>query len=157
MQMSHSKAVLNGVEVLPPLGMANESPAGAARTTKRRTAGDRFVVINTFADFTLRELSRAEISVWLLLWRDTKPNGLARTSQANLAARAGVTVRTIERTIRTLQDRGLLVVVRRGQLQAGPSTYRVLPLSRTGLSDNQVGKKPDILRRIYPTPVSDIP
>jgi hypothetical protein len=40
------------------------------------------------ADFTLSALTRAEIAVCLLLWRDTKSDGTAQTSQADLARRA---------------------------------------------------------------------
>lgn len=91
---------------------------------KAETKG-RFVVINRFADFALAGLSRAEICVWLLLWRDTKPDGLARTSQGDLARRAGKNVRTVKRAVRRLVDAGLIVIVRQGGLRKGPSTYRV--------------------------------
>ena len=101
----------------------------AKGNTARRKTGDRFAVLNAFVDFTMQELSRAESLVWLALFRDTKPDGLARTGQADLARRAGVNVRTVKRTVASLHRRGLLVLVHRGSLRHGPSTYRVRPLT----------------------------
>lgn len=89
----------------------------------------RFGVLNAFLDVTLRSLKPAAAAVWLLLFRDTKPEGLARTSQADLARRAGVNVRTVRRAISDLGRRGLLTVVRRGSLKSGLSIYRVQPLA----------------------------
>jgi DNA-binding IclR family transcriptional regulator len=76
----------------------------------------------------LAGLDRAEMAVWLLLWRDTKPEGLARTSQADLARRAGCNPRTVRRALAALQSAGLVAVVRRGGLNRGLSVYRVDPL-----------------------------
>lgn len=91
---------------------------------------NRFAVLNAFADFTLRTLDRTSIAVWLLLWRDTKADGLAKTSQADLARRAGISDRTARRAIDRLQRTGLLSVVHRGGLRRGVSTYRIHPLTR---------------------------
>jgi Mn-dependent DtxR family transcriptional regulator len=66
----------------------------------------------------------------MLLYRDTKRNGLARTSQVDLARRAGTTPRTVERAVRSLACRGLLAVVNRGGLRKGPSIYRVHALAK---------------------------
>ncbi len=126
----------------PPLRLA-PSPNGANGRPARhqghrgkakgkaagRKAGDRFAVLNAFVDFTMQELSRAEALVWLALFRDTKPDGLARTGQADLARRAGVNIRTVKRTVASLRRLGVLVVVYRGSLRRGPSTYRVRPLT----------------------------
>jgi len=105
--------------------------AGVRRTAKGKSAAaGRFGVLNAFADTTLATLDRASIAVWLLLWRDTKPNGLARTSQADLARRGGISERSVRRALDTLYRAGLLDVVRRGRLGCGPSTYRVHPLRK---------------------------
>jgi Helix-turn-helix domain len=115
----------------PPL---RAEPATAARPAKRRKGkgtGDRFQVINAFADFTLASLDRAAMAVWLLLWRDTKKDGTARTSQADLGRRAGVSERTVRRAVRRLADQGLLTVVYRGSLRRGASAYRVHALARS--------------------------
>lgn len=127
---------LDGCAVLPPmeprprpLDTAQGNPA--KRPAGRKATGNRFGVLNAFADYSMANLDRAEVVVWLLLYRDTKPNGLARTSQADLARRAGTAERTIGRAIGKLRKAGLLTVVRRGALSRGPSTYRVYPLANT--------------------------
>jgi len=97
-------------------------------------AKGRFAVINTFADFTMAKLDRAEITAWLLLWRDTRPDGLARTSQADLASRAGCSVRQVNRAVQSLRRKGLLAVVHQGGLNRNVSVYRVSPLAKPGLT-----------------------
>jgi len=130
---------LPGCSVLPPMdlpddssrrqaGRAEQRNAKQTRSPNCRKTADRFRVLNMFGDFTLRDLSRAEIAVWLLLWRDTKPDGLACTSQADLARRAGIAPKTTGRAVASLRRRGLLTVVFRGSLRRGPSKYRVHPL-----------------------------
>jgi CRP-like cAMP-binding protein len=94
----------------------------------RRKTGDRFAVVNAFVDFTLAELTRNEIAAWLVLYRDTKPDGTARTSQADLARRAGTSDRTVRRALDGLKRRGLLKVAYRGGIGRGASVYRVHPL-----------------------------
>lgn len=85
-------------------------------------------MLNAFADVALADLTGAEVKVWLILFRDTKAaTGTARTGQADLARRAGIDVRTVRRAQDTLEAKGLLTVVRRGKLNAGPSVYRVHP------------------------------
>lgn len=89
--------------------------------------GERFAVLNTFADFTLAGLTGAEVKLWLLLFRDTKRTGTARTGQADLARRGGLTVRGVQKVLDKLTAKGLVKVVRRGRLNCGPSVYRVHP------------------------------
>ncbi len=124
---------------LPPLHRDQDQlPARhqEADRPKGKTAGgrigNRFAVLNAFIDFTMQSLTRAESLVWFALFRDTKADGLARTSQADLARRAGVNVGTVKRAVKGLRRRGLLAVVFRGSLRLGPSTYRVRPLARDG-------------------------
>jgi len=88
-------------------------------------------VLNTFIDVSLRTLRRNEIAVWLVLYRDTK-DGTARTSQTDIARRAGITKRTVIRIIGRLERQGLLRIIRRGGINSGPSTYRVQPLEPGG-------------------------
>ena len=137
MSTSTQPPILEACDVLPLMhqgdtnGTSHQPKPDAAKAkgkTAHRRTGDRFAVVNTFADFTMAGLTRAEIAVWLLLWRDTKPDGLARTSQVDLARRAGVNVRTVKRATVGLHRRGLLVLVHRGSLRQGPSTYRLRPL-----------------------------
>jgi hypothetical protein len=111
--------------MLPPVG-----PNQAARKRTR----DRFAEINGFIDFTLADLTRAAVAVWLILWRDTKPDGLARTGQADLGRRAGMSERSVRAAIDELIGAKVLKVVRRGGVRVGASTYRVRGVNpdRTG-------------------------
>jgi hypothetical protein len=121
---------------------STEPPATKGKPAKVASAS-RFTTINSFADFALSDLSRAEIAVWLLLWRDTKPDGLARTSQASLAGRAGIDARTVRRALAALQNRELVTVVRKGSIARGPSTYRVRGASPP-IEDTDARLKADI-------------
>ena len=122
---------LPGCSVLPPMNprpaTANNSKAEKPKRTK--ATAERFAVINAFVDFTFRSLTRNETAVWLVLWRDTK-GGTARTSQTDLARRAGIGRRTAVRIINKLESKGLLRIVHRGGLNRGMNVYRVLPLER---------------------------
>lgn len=96
------------------------------RTTKRRSSL-RFELFNAFVDGGMAGLSRSELVVWIILYRDTKPDGTARTSLADLARRGGMDRQTASRAIGRLEKRKMLQVLRRGGLNRGPSSYRVFP------------------------------
>ena len=91
---------------------------------RRRATADRFATLNAFVDLSLRDLRRPDIAVWLILYRDTR-NGTARTGQSDIARRAGISERTVRRSIGRLRAAGLLRVIRRGGPTAGPSIYAV--------------------------------
>lgn len=105
---------------------------GKAKGSARNATAGRFAVVNAFVDATMADLTPAERSCWLVLWRDTKPGGLARTSQASIAKRAGISERAVRAALRGLERRGLLRVVRRGRLGQGASAYRVYATPRGG-------------------------
>ena len=113
----------------PPMdaAAAGEPLAGQARRgsrpARRAKAGERFAVLNAFVDFALADLSRAEIAVWLVLFRDTR-DGTARTSYDDLARRAGCNRRSRPGAARA-GAAGLFKIVHRGGLGRGPSRYRV--------------------------------
>jgi hypothetical protein len=94
------------------------------RDEPKGKTGERFAVFNAFVDFALAELSRREIAVWLVLYRDTR-DGTARTSYDDLARRAGLNRRNVGRAVKRLEQLGLLKVVHRGGLRRGASRYRV--------------------------------
>jgi len=100
-----------------------------AAKPKRRARSERFAVLNSFVDFGLAaaDLTPAEALVWLVLFRDTKAEGTARTAQADVGRRAGLDVRTVRRAVASLEAKGMLQTVRRGRLNVGPSVYRVHP------------------------------
>jgi hypothetical protein len=132
---SPTSRVLPPGAVLPPLVTADAAkgaptrPAGRkpGRTHARRRQRHygRFGVLNGFVDGVMGSLPRAALATWVCLWRDTKPDGLARTAVADLARRVGGDRRTVLRALRLLTDRGLLEIVRRGGLGRGVSAYRV--------------------------------
>lgn len=115
----------------PPLEPApTPSRANAGRKPKRQAAtdGGRFGVLNRFVDLTLRRIDPTAAAVWLVLYRDTKRDGLARTAQADIGRRIGRCVRTVYAALRRLEGLGLLIVVRRGRLNTGATVYRARPL-----------------------------
>jgi DNA-binding MarR family transcriptional regulator len=99
----------------------------ARRKTNQRQSRLRFEILNAFVDNGMVGLSRAELAVWLILYRDTKPDGTARASLADLARRGGMDRRTASRAVGRLVRRKMLQVIRRGGLNRGPSVYRVFP------------------------------
>ena len=142
---------LTGCEVLPPLirddlesthrtdrrnghasGERRDKAKGA--TKNRKASADRFAVLNNFIDFTLAGLTRNELAVWLVLYRDSR-DGIARTSQADIARRAGMSDRTVRRSLTKLEAAGLLKAVHRGGLNRGSSSYRVSALMNGSTAD----------------------
>jgi hypothetical protein len=95
--------------------------------TRRRRRGYFFETFNPFVDLGIRTLSRAEVVSYLILLRDTKPDGTARTSFGDIATRGGISRRQAIRAVRALVGRGAVQVVRRGGRGIGPSTYCVVP------------------------------
>lgn len=122
-------------EELPPMEPRSErtrkatpdKPSEPKEKPGKRQAGERFRVLNSFVDFTMAELSRAEIALWLILYRDTR-DGTARTGMEDLARRAGCAKRNAVRAVQRLEKLGLLKVVHRGGFRRGVSRYRVKPL-----------------------------
>lgn len=100
---------------------APAKPKPGAATVETRS---RFRMLNDFVDGRLDGLTRAEVKVWLVLYRDTR-NGSARTAQEDIARRSGLTVRSVRTAIRKLEKGGLLVVKYRGGLNTGVSIYQV--------------------------------
>jgi DNA-binding transcriptional ArsR family regulator len=127
--------VLPAGTTLPPLVRPAAAKGAQTRPARRkggrrharRSSGQpgRFAVLNGFVDAHMRALPRAAALAWLALYRDTKPDGLARTAVTDLARRVGGDRSTVIRALRLLVDRGRLEVVRRGGLGRGVSVYRV--------------------------------
>jgi DNA-binding MarR family transcriptional regulator len=101
----------------------------AKRKTTKRTSRLRFELLNAFVDSGMANLSRAELAVWLILYRDTKRDGTVRTSLDDLARRGGMNRQTASRAVGRLVRRKMLRVLRRGGLNCGPSTYRIFPFA----------------------------
>ena len=99
--------------------------AGRTQARRRQRHYGRFAVLNGFVDGVMGTLPRAAALVWVTLYRDTKPDGLARTAVSDLARRVGVDRCTVIRATRLLADRGLLEVVWRGGLGRGGAASAV--------------------------------
>ncbi len=107
--------------------MSATAAATARRTTSKRQSRLRFEMLNAFVDTGMADLSRAELAVWIILYRDTRRNGIARASLDDLAKRGGINRQTASRAVGRLARRKMLQVIRRGGLNRGPSAYRVYP------------------------------
>jgi hypothetical protein len=117
----------------PPMFSTDEVASKSRKPSKAKEPGKaRFAVLNAFVDFTLQTLDHASRSVWLVLYRDTRPDGLARTAQADIARRIGMSVSTVKRAIHMLESRGLVTVKYRGGLGGRLSVYRVHALPMQG-------------------------
>ena len=101
-----------------------------SKAPSKANAG-RFEMLNSFVDCELAECTRAELAVWLVLFRDSR-KGMACTAQSWIAKRANVDVRTVRNAIGTLKRRGLVDVVKKGGPSAGLSVYRVHGNPRKG-------------------------
>ena len=127
--MANEPPILPGASVLPPID------ADRARSAPRPTEGtdgkskrrhrDRFGVLNAFADYGARLVNPTAQACWWIVFREIKPNGLARVAHSRIAECVGVSRVTVTRALRRLERAGLVTVVRRGGWRIGPSTYRV--------------------------------
>lgn len=113
----------------PSLHVARPSTANNPKGSAKRAATARFRTLNAFVDSTMSDLSRAEMAVWLTLFRDTR-DGSARTSMSDLARRAGCSRRAVVTAVAALKKRGLLKTLRKGGLNRGSSCYAVRPLAK---------------------------
>ncbi len=67
--------VLPGASMLPPMVTALAANGSSIPKQKRNGKphqGDRFGVLNAFVDCTMADLTRAEIAVWMVLYRDMR-------------------------------------------------------------------------------------
>jgi hypothetical protein len=109
--------------------MSDNGKPTARRTTKRRSRL-RFEILNAFIDqgIVTAGLTAHEALVWMVLYRDTRPNGFARTSVDEIARRAGIGRRTVLRAVARLKQLKMLRVVKQGGLNRGASSYAVFPV-----------------------------
>lgn len=117
------------VDLPPPDARRPTADRNGRGGTKAKGSTDRFAVLNAFVDFTAGTLSRADLLVWLTLYRDTR-DGIAATSQADIARRTGLARRTVQLATNRLAAAGLLQRVHRGGLRRGTSRYRVCGLRK---------------------------
>jgi hypothetical protein len=115
---------------LPPMYSTDEIESKPSKA-KGKSKG-RFAALNAFVDYSLAGLDHPSRSVWLVLFRDTRPDGLARTAQGDIARRIGMSARTVKRAVSKLETVGLLTVKYRGGLGGRLSVCRVHPIPHKG-------------------------
>src|SRR4051812_12130222 len=98
-----------------------------ARQRQRSRTTYFFEVFNGFADWGVQQLSRSEMAAYIILLRDTKPDGTARTGFTDLARRGGMSRASAIRAVKSLINRGVVEVVKRGGRGIGASTYCCIP------------------------------
>jgi DNA-binding MarR family transcriptional regulator len=79
-----------------------------------------------FVDKGVRTLSRSELATYLILLRDTQPDGTARASLNDLAERGGMSRKSASRAIGSLVAKGVLRIVRRG-VPGKATVYSIFP------------------------------
>lgn len=86
--------------------MSGMSGMTARRKTSKRESRLRFEWLNAFVDSGMTDLSRGELAVWLILYRDTNRDGVARASLDDLARRGGMNRQTASRSVGRLRAGG---------------------------------------------------
>ena len=124
--MSPSGRPIAGCEVLSPMEPSGPTARNGKPKNKKLSA-QRFETLNNFVDFTAAALSRSEVLVWLILYRDTR-NGIAKVSQADIARRGGMNARSVRRALEKLESSALVTVAKRGGFRQGATAYQVHPL-----------------------------
>lgn len=106
------------------------SDAPRGRKTTKRQSRLRFETLNLFIDEGIGKagLTAHEALTWMVLYRDTRPNGFATTSVDEIARRTGIGRRTAVRALARLRRLKMLRVARRGGLNRGASSYAVFPI-----------------------------
>ena len=117
------------VAAKPDLPRHRQAPSTrSGKASHGRAAGQpgRFQVLNEFADVSMRGVSDRAVRAWLVLYRDTKPNGTAATGLTDIARRAGYSHKTAQRAVNELIERGLARRIGCGGKGKGPNVYRVV-------------------------------
>lgn len=121
--------------ILPPDAVirteAQQQPAPppSMKPGRGRSRSGRFPDLNAFVDVSMSGLTGSELKVWLVLFRDTKADGTARTGQADIARRSGLSTRSVKSAIAELKQKGFIDIRRLGRLNSGPSVYVVRPVA----------------------------
>jgi hypothetical protein len=96
-----------------------------AKPRRNARASGRFRTLNDFCDHSARCVDTTAQAAWLMLYRETKSNGVACMSHGQIAQMIGTSRRTVIRAVQHLEDAKLITVIRRGGLAGGSSSYRV--------------------------------
>jgi hypothetical protein len=94
--------------------------------TKQRYYRLWFQNLAGFVDQAVRKLPRSELAVYLILLRDTRPDGTARAGLSDLAQRGGMSQKSASRAVQSLVRKNALTIVRRG-VPGKATLYTVFP------------------------------
>ncbi len=84
----------------------------------------RFHDLNNFVDVSMRDLTRAEIAVWLVLFRNARDR-IVRISHSQIAAASGCSVKAVSVAMKLLIQKTIVKQLIQGTVNRGPSTYKV--------------------------------
>jgi len=101
------------------------APKPSRQGTTRRDDGQRWAILNAFVDGALAELTEAEVRVWLVVYREVKPGGIARIGMGQIARLTGIKRRSVARAMDRLKHRGMVEIVSRGCINGTPNAYRL--------------------------------
>ncbi len=111
--------------VVTPEADGAEAGGAKGRAAAPKKSAGRWAMLNTFADVTARTLPLLAGAVWYQLFRMANSDGRVQLSQAELARRIGKSERATFTALRKLEEAGVLTVVHRGSMNAGPTIYRI--------------------------------
>lgn len=119
-------ALLKSGGTIPSEKVSQSVGEGSAKPRNKhpKTAG-RWQTLNDFWDYSARHVDTTAQAVWMILFRETKPNGIACVSHSQIATMIGSSRRTVVRATQHLEKAKLVTVVHRGGLIGGTSSYRV--------------------------------
>lgn len=115
--------------ILEPMNNRRPKATTPKATEPKANQKDRFLVLNTWIDVSIRDLSRAEIVTWLVLYRDER-EGISKTSYTDIARRGGLSSRSVATAVSSLRKKRLIKLIRKGGLRQGPSVYKVKSLMK---------------------------
>jgi len=121
---SEGALIIPDGHILEPMHSSKPKATTAKASKKATKQRTRFIVLNAFVDFTMRDLTPSEKLVWFVLYRDVR-NGVATVAQSDIATRSGLTQSTVSHALNRLVKRELVQIVRQGGFRKGVSTYRI--------------------------------
>lgn len=105
---------------------SNRSPSAEPPKLSDR---NRLQMLSRFINHGQRQLTPSGLRVWLVLFRDTDDDGLARVTVRRIVFMAGITTVAVTNGLRELRDKRFAVRVARGTGSKRSSIYRLLPIT----------------------------
>ena len=112
----------------PPSRVRRKEPTKG----RQEAAAGRFQVLNAFVDQWRRMVSPSALAVWLVLYRETKPDGLAQISHNQIADLIGLKRRATINATQELVEKGLVDIVKRGSAKTHEATKYKITTPPTG-------------------------